>query len=413
MTTTTKQIVILGAGYGGLRAALKLEKLLKRTPHWKITLIDINDSHQLRTELHEVAAGRTSPHTVSIPIAKLIKNKNITFQQAEATHIDFAQQYVTTTRGKTQYDKLIIALGSETEFFGIPGMSKNAFTLSSIRDATRINTHIRNKFAEAKNQTDKTKKQAALTIMIGGGGFTGVELATELTDYIKKLCKQFQINPDDTHLIVVEGGATVLSGFYPELIKQAQETMRKKNIELILKTPCISFENDSVTLKGDEKILTDTVVWTGGVRACDLVSESGLHYGPRSRVVVNPLLESVDHPGVYVIGDNALVLDPVTNRPLAPTAQLALQQAEIAAMNIYAETKGAKRTRYIPKIAGQFVSLGDRDAVGWIWKLKVSGLIAWMFKRMTVVRYLFSLGGLGLLVPRLPALFSSSSDDFW
>jgi NADH dehydrogenase len=247
--------------------------------------------------------------------------------------------------------------------------------------------------------------------MIGGGGFTGVELATELTGYIKKLCKQFQTNPNDTHLIVVEGGATVLSGFDPELIEQAQETMRKKDIELILKTPCVSFEIDSVTLKAGGKILTDTVIWTGGVRACDLVSESGLHYGPRSRVVVNPLLESVDHPRVYVIGDNALVLDPVTNRPLAPTAQLALQQAEIAALNIYAEIKGAKRTRYIPKIAGQFVSLGDRDAVGWIWKLKVSGFIAWMFKRMTVVRYLLSLGGLGLLVPRLPALFSSSSDD--
>ena len=411
MATTQGQIVILGAGYGGLRAALKLEKLLKNTPNCKITLIDINDSHQLRTELHQVAAGTTNPQTIAIPIAKLIKNKNITFQQSEATHIDFTHQYVTTTKGKTQYDKLIIALGSETEFFGIPGMSRNAHTLSSVQDATSIKTHIRDKFTEAKNETDKTKKQAASTIVIGGGGFTGVELATELVDYVKRLCRQLQINPKDTKLIVVEGGATVLPGFDPELIAQAQKAMRKKNIELMLKTPCISFENDCVTLKTGKKILTKTVIWTGGVRACDLVAESGLHYGPRSRVVVNPLLESVDHPGVYVIGDNALVLDPVTNRPLAPTAQLALQQAEIAAMNIYAEIKGLQRTRYTPKIAGQFVSLGDRDAVGWIWKLKVSGFIAWLFKRMTVVRYLFSLGGLGLLVPRLPALFSSSSDD--
>lgn len=412
MTTTPNKIVILGAGYGGLRAALKLEKLLKKTPNWKITLIDTNDSHQLRTELHEVAAGRTSPQTIAIPIARLIKNKNITFQQAEATHIDFARQYVTTTKAKNQYDKLIIAMGSETEFFGIPGMSKNAYTLSSVQDATRIKTHIRDKFSEAKTETDRTKKQAALTVVVGGGGFTGVELATELVDYFKKLCNRLQINPSDTQLVVVEGGATVLPGFDPELIERAQKAIRKKNIKLILKTPCVSFENDCVILKTGEKIQTGTVIWTGGVRACDLVAESGLHYGPRSRVVVNPFLESVDHPGVYVIGDNALVMDPATNRPLAPTAQLALQQAEIAALNIYAEIKGAKRTRYKPKIEGQFVSLGDRDAVGWIWKLKVSGLIAWLLKRATVVRYLFSLGGLGLLIPRLLALFSSSSDDF-
>lgn len=411
MATTTKQIVILGAGYGGLRATLKLEKLLKKTPNWKITLIDISDSHQLKTELHEVAAGKTSPQALRIPIAKLIKNKNITFQHAEATHIDFTQQYVTTTKGKVPYDKLIIALGSETEFFGIPGMNKNAHTLSSVEDATRIKTHIQNKFAQAKNETDQAKKQALLTIAIGGGGFTGVELATELTDHIKKLCKQLQINPNETKLIVIEGGATVLPGFDLELIERAQETMKKKKIKLKLKTLCISLENNWVTLKTGEKIHAATFIWTGGVRACDLVAESGLRYGPRSRVVVNPFLESVDHPGVYVIGDNALVLDPVTNRPLAPTAQLALQQADIAALNICAEMEGARRARYVPKVFGQFVSLGGRDAVGWVWKFKVTGFIAWFLKRMTVVRYLYSLGGLGLLIPRLPAMFSSSSSN--
>ncbi len=406
MTTTTKHIVILGAGYGGLRAALKLEKLLKKTPNCKITLIDAKDQHQLRTELHEVAAGRTKPQTITIPMTTLIKNKNITFQHAEATHINFRQQYVTTTKGKTPYDKLIIALGSETEFFNIPGMSRNAFTLSSVEDATRINTHIRTKFAETKNETDKIKRQAALTIVIGGGGFTGVELATELVDYVKKLCKQFQIDPNEAQIIVIEAGPKILPGFDPELIERAQETMTKKNIRLIPNAPCVSFENNRAILRTGEKIQTDTVIWTGGVRACDLVAESGLQYGPRSRVIVNPFLESVDHPGVFVIGDNALILDPVTNKPLAPTAQLALQQADFAAINIYAEIKGTATTRYVPKIAGQFVSLGSRDAVGWIWKFKVTGFTAWFLKRITVVRYLYSLGGPRLLIPRLPALFS-------
>jgi len=242
---------------------------------------------------------------------------------------------------------------------------------------------------------------------VGGAGFTGVELATELTDYISKLCKQFEIAPNETQIIVVEARDVVLLGFDLEFAIQAQKVMHAKGIKLMLKTPCVSVEEGSIRLKTDKKILTRTIIWTGGVRACELVAEAGLKYGPRSRVVVNPYLESVDHPGVYVIGDNALVLDPVTNRPLAPSAQLALQQAEFAALNISAEIRGVKRIRYVPKVAGEFVSLGDKNAVGWVWKFRVTGFVAWFLKRMTVGRYLYSLGGLEVLFSHLPALFTS------
>lgn len=405
MTVDKKQIVVLGAGYGGLRTALKLEQALKQNTNWQIVLVDHYDFHQLKTELHEVAAGRTSAKQVIVPIAKLIKNKNIDFFHAEATNIDFRQRVISTTRGKVRYDKLVIALGSETEFFGIPGLNTKAFTLTSVDDANRIKTHIREMFAQAKNEKDDAKRRAMLTVVVGGGGFTGVELATELTGYTSKLCKQLKIAPHETQLIVIEAGKTVLPGFDLELVKRAQQVLNTKGIKLMLKTPCVSVKDDSVQLKSGEKIPTYTLIWTGGVRACDLVAEAGLKYGPRSRVVVNPYLESVDHPGVYVIGDNALVLDSITNRPLAPTAQLALQQAEFAALNIYAEIMGVKRVRYVPKVAGQFVSLGGRNAVGWVWKFKVRGFVAWFLKRTTLVRYLYSLGGLKLVIPRLPALF--------
>jgi len=410
MVFNKKQIVILGAGYGGLRTALKLERLLRQNINWRILLVDRYDFHQLKTELHEVAAGRISIKAVLVPIARLIKNKNIGFFHAEATNIDFDQRVVTTSGGKIGYDKLVIALGSETEFFGIPGLGTQAFTLASVDDARRIKTQIRETFAQAKNETNNAKKKAMLTFVVGGGGFTGVELATELIGYISKLRKQFEIAPNETQLIVIEAGDTILPGFDLELVERAQQVMKTKGVRLVLKTPCVSVNGDSVTLKTGEEIPTRTLIWTGGVRACDLVAEAGLKYGPRSRVVVNPYLESVDHPRVYVIGDNALVLDPVTNRPLAPSAQLALQQAEFAALNIIAEIKGVKRVRYVPKVAGEFVSLGDGNAVGWVWKFNVMGFMAWFLKRMNVVRYLYSLGGLKLVIPRLPSLFFSSED---
>lgn len=195
---------------------------------------------------------------------------------------------------------------------------------------------------------------------------------------------------NETQLIVVEAGETILPGFDSELINRAMRVVKSKGIKLMLKTPIIAVEDHTIHLKDGGKIRAHTLIWTGGVRANDLVAESGLKYGPRSRVVVNPYLESVDHPSVYVIGDNSLVLDPVTSRPLAPTAQLALQQAKFAALNIYAEMKGAKRVRYVPKVAGQFVSLGGREAVGWVWRFKVTGFLAWFLKRISLLRYLYS-----------------------
>jgi len=405
MTTDRKQVVILGAGYGGLCTALKLERLLRKNKDWRILLIDQYDYHQLKTELHEVAANRSGFETVTVPIARLVKGKGIDFFHAEAISIDFAQRLVTTTRGKIKYDKLVIALGSETEFFGIPKLGKQALTLSSVDDAIRIREHIRDMFAQAQSEQDELKRKAILTVVVGGGGFTGVELATELVDYMFKLRKEFGIAAGDAQLIVIEAGENILPGFDPELVNLAEQAMKARGIRLVLRTPCVSAEYDCVNLKTGEKIPTRTIIWTGGVRARDLVAEAGLKYGPRSRVVVNPFLESVDHFGVYVIGDNALVLDPLTNRPMAPTAQLAMQQAEYAAVNIYAEISGGRRTRYIPKVAGQFVSLGGRNAVGWVWIFKATGFLAWFLKRMTLVRYILSLDGLRLAISRLPALF--------
>jgi len=408
MKTHKKQIVILGAGYGGLRTALKLNQLLKQHSDWLITLVDQYDQHQLRTELHEAAAGRTSFNTISIPMVRILRDKRIEFVKAEVTHIDFPQQTVTTTKGKIKYDKLVIALGSQTEFFGIPGLNNYALTLNSVAEAEKIKNHIRETFAQAERETDQTKRKSLLTLIVGGGGFTGVELATELVDYVLRLSKQFKIAPNQAQLIVVEAGETILPGFDLELVKIAQRVMESMGIRVMLKTQCVSMKANSINLKGGESIQTHTLIWTGGVRANDLVAEAGLKYGPRSRVVVNPYLESVDHPRVYVIGDNALVLDAATNRPVAPTAQLALQQAEFAALNIFAEIRGTKRVRYVPKVAGQFVSLGDKNAVGLVGQFRVKGFLAWFLKRITVLRYLYSIGGLRLVIPRLRSLFFSS-----
>ncbi|MFQ5836345.1 MAG: NAD(P)/FAD-dependent oxidoreductase [Candidatus Bathyarchaeia archaeon] len=395
------QVVILGAGYGGLYTALKLERLLKRRQHWKILLIDQNDYHQLKTELYGVVAKKKTFEAVTVPFRNLLKHKRISFMHAKATHIEFAQKIVMTTQGKVKYDELVIAVGSETEFFGIPGLKEHTFTLESMEDAQRIRSHIQKMFTHSAYEADEKVRRTRLTFVVGGGGFTGVELATELADYIAKLAKEADIGKEEPRLIVVEAGGSVLPGFDFKLVNRASQVLKSKGTKLMLKTPVVAFEGNTIQLKTGEEIQTKTLIWTGGVRANALVAKSGLKCGPRGRVVVNPFLESVDYAGVYVVGDNSLVLDSATGRPLAPTAQLALQQAETVAFNIYAELTGKRRKRFTPKVVGQFVSLGRHEAVGWVWKFRISGFLAWFLKRLSVLRYLYSIGGLKLMIAKL------------
>jgi NADH dehydrogenase len=405
MASDKKRVVILGAGYGGLRTALTLESLLKHNPNWQILLVDRYNYHQLKTEIHEVAAGKISPDAASIPLATLIAHKKIEFTQTEVTNIDFSIQKVETNKGNVSYDILVIALGSEPQFFGIPGLNQHSFTLSSVEDALRINKHIKEMFRQARNETEQSKKRAMLTIVIGGAGFTGVELATELAHNMKELTKRFDFSSEQVQLIMIEALGSVLPEFNTELVKRAQQVIEGRGIKLKLGTTCISTEPDAVKLKTGEVIPTHTTIWTGGIQACVTATKSGLEHGASGRIVVNHFLESVDHLGIYVVGDAALTLDPLTHRPLAPTAQLAIQQAEVAAFNIHADIENLKRMKYVPRVIGQFVSLGGKEAVGWIWKFKVTGFFAWFLKCITLVRYLYSIGGFKLVTRRLPALF--------
>jgi NADH dehydrogenase len=405
MPSNQKRVVILGAGYGGLQTALTLEPLLKRNPHWQILLIDRYNYHQLKTEIHEVAAGKVSPDVASIPITTLIAHRKIKFTQAEVADIDFSGQTVTTNKGNIRYDILVIALGSEPQFFGIPGLNQYSFTLSSVEDAVRINKHIKELFRQARNEIEQSKKRAMLTIVIGGAGFTGVELATELAHNMEELTRQFDFSSKQVQLIMIEALDSILPEFDTKLVKRAQQVIESKGTRLKLRAPCISTEPDAVKLKTGETIPTHTTIWTGGIQACTIATESGLEHGASGRIIVNHFLESVDHAGVYVVGDATLIVDPITHRPLAPTAQLAIQQARVAALNIRADVENLKRTKYVPKVIGEFVSPGGKNAVGWIWKFNVTGFFAWFLKRITLLRYLYSIGGFKLVTRKLPALF--------
>ncbi|MCL5962202.1 MAG: NAD(P)/FAD-dependent oxidoreductase [Chloroflexi bacterium] len=391
-----KRIVILGAGYGGLRVAMRLDHALHAGPAAEILLVDQSDHHQLITELHEVAAASIPAEAVAIPMGRLPIGKAVRFVQATVTGLDFERQRVATDAGELDYDILVISLGSETDYFGIEGLKDHSLTLKSLPDALLIKEHVDGMFALAKTEADAEVRKRFLTFVVGGGGFTGTELAGEMADRVRDLNRESGMAQGEARVVVVEAGRTLLSGFDPSLVKTAHQILELKAVELHLGDRAVRVKGDMIELKNGEMVRNHTLIWTGGVKANELVAGSGLQTGIRGRVVVNPYLETVDYANVFAVGDVALVLDPVTGRPLAPSAQLALQEANVAAQNIRARLEGREPIPFRPKVTGEVVSVGRSDALAKVGPFAFDGRLAHWLKRMTVLRYLYMLGGLQL-----------------
>lgn len=393
-----KRILILGAGYGGLKAALRLENILGKNRHIRIQLVDRSSFHLLQTRLHEAAGGSIACEDVMIPMSRLIGHRRIDFIRARALGIDFSRRTVDTTAGPLPYEYLIIALGSQTDFFGIPGLAKSALTLKSFEDGCRVRNQVERMIALGAEESDPAERQRMLTIVIGGGGFTGTELAAELADGARRLAIRNHLAPRDVKIAIVEAGPSVLPGFDHKLIEEATRVLKSKGVQMSFGDPVTEVDEGTIQLKSGRRLEARTLIWTGGVRANDLLAKSGLKTGVRGRAVVTPRLQELDHPEVYVIGDSALAVDWRTGRPMGPSAQLALQHASTAAYNIHADLKGLPKKGSRNNVRGEIVSLGRNQAVGLVGPLRITGRPARILIRLVSLKYLLSIGGLGLVL---------------
>jgi len=290
---------------------------------------------------------------------------------------------------------LIRAPGSEPEYFGIPGLAEHALTLHSLNGARLIHTHIASTLARYKAEPEQDQ---LLTFVIGGAGFTGVELATELADWLPELARRYDIPLRETKIINIEAAPCVLPGNDEFLCQQAAEIMVAKGIELITQDPIDHVEPGLVCLKSGRTIPTGTIIWTGGVRGNRVVEDSGFPV-QRGRTPVDTFNRAQGMENIFVIGDCSLPLSP-DGKPLPPTAQVALQQAEHMAASLVALLKGQplQPFRFINR--GVVASLGRRYAVGKVRKYRASGLVAHLLKEAVAIRYLYKLGGLPLVIKK-------------
>jgi NADH dehydrogenase len=420
------RIVVLGGGYGGVEALKKIYKKLKKKSDVEFTLIDRNHYHTLMTELHEVAGSRVEPESVQINFRRIFSGTRVKVVTDTVKSIDFKGKKLVSDAGKYDYDYLVIGAGGDPEFFGIDGIQQNSFTLWSLEDAMRIRVHVEECFRKAACEPNPFERQKLLTFIIAGAGFTGVELAGELAERRKVLCRQYHIDEREVKILIVEAIGKVLSMLSDKLRDKAEKHMRRLGIDVYLNSPIFKAEEGCVIIEGGRKIESNTVVWTCGIHGSELTAnldltkgqesrgecsfaswEEGIHgmcgcrfeeeerylVGKRGRILVNELMQSVDHKNVYLVGD---ILWFVENGKVLPQiVETALQTAHTAAENIVAEIEGkSERAKFKSNYHGFMVSIGSKYAVSNAGGMEMSGFFAMALKHMINLHYLFGLAGI-------------------
>ncbi|RYL95002.1 NAD(P)/FAD-dependent oxidoreductase [Sporolactobacillus sp. THM7-4] len=383
-----KRIVILGAGYGGLRTLKKLQEL---RPNAEIVIINKNDYHYETTSLHEVAAGTTEAQKICYPVSCVIDPDQTTFIQDTVVRVDRKEKQVILQKGvPVSYDYLLIGLGFESESFGIQGIREYALAISDIPSVERIRRHIENQFARWKED----HKEERLTIVVGGAGFTSFEFLGELTHRLPALIHRYHILKHQVRIICIESSPDVLPMFDRTLANYGTSKLKRRGVRFVVGRVNRVMPNHVYYKNGDELkvIQTGTFVWSGGVRGSSVIEASGFRQ-QRGRVRVKADLTVPGNPDILIIGDCSAVIDPESGSPYPTTAQIAMQQADCAAYNLKALVDGNPLKPFVYKWKGTVCSLGRNDAMGQVMGKNLKGYPASIMKKVIDNRSLVKIGG--------------------
>ncbi|MGH7308091.1 MAG: FAD-dependent oxidoreductase [Candidatus Rokuibacteriota bacterium] len=389
------RIVIVGGGFGGVYAALELEKLVGRDPGVEIHLVSRENYLVFQPMLPEVISGSIGILDTITPIRRLCPRTTLYTRAVE--RIDLARRRVTAAAGfgsgqcHLDYDHLIIALGNVTSFAGQPGLMEHALPFKYLGDALALRNRIIHVLEEADIEQDPEMRRRLLTFVVAGGGFSGVEAVAELNDFVRAVAKSFRtIRLGELRVLLLHAGPLILPELPASLAQFAQRLLAKRGVEIRLNTRLHGATAEAALLDGGERIPTRTLVSTvpSGpnpvVAALPLAKEKG-------RIAVGPELEVAGHPGVWAVGDCASIRDAKTGEPCPPTAQHAIREARCVARNVVATLRSTPRQAFAFKALGKMGALGHHSAVAEVFGVKLSGFLAWWLWRTI---YLMKLPGL-------------------
>jgi NADH:ubiquinone reductase (H+-translocating) len=380
-----QRIIILGGGFGGLYAALRLEKTLARDPNVEILLVNRENFFLFTPMLHEVAASDLDLTHIVNPVRKLLKR--VQFFDGDVDDIDLPGRRVIVSHGAehhshaVEYDQLVIALGSITNFFNLPGLQERALTMKSLGDAIYLRNKLISHLEEADFECCAPERQALLTFVVAGGGFAGVETIASLNDFVREALKFYpNLREEFLRVVLVHPGPVILPELGEKLGAYAQQKLAGRQVEIKVNTRVMGVSERGVELSDGSEILTRTLVWTAGTSPNPLLEKLPCQK-ERGRLLVNAFLEVHDWPGVWALGDCALVPDRQTGQFCPPTAQHALREGKILAQNLMATIRGGQKKPFVFATIGQLATIGRRTGVANILGVNFSGFLAWWLWR--------------------------------
>jgi len=379
------RVLILGGGFAGLYAAIELDKTLARRPGVEVMLVNRENFFLFTPMLHEVAASDLDITHIVNPIRKLLRR--VKFFHGEVHSIDLASKCVSLFHGpnrhmhELRYDYLIIALGSTTNFFNLPGLEANSLTMKSLGDAIHLRNRLIDLLEEADFECALGERSNLLTVLVAGGGFAGVETIAAVNDFLREATKYYpHLAEDEIRTVLVHPGSVILPELGAQLGAYAQRKLAERQVEIRVNTKVTAISDRGIELSDGTAVKARTLVWTAGTSPNPILQSLPCEK-ERGRLVVNEYMEVPGWPSVWALGDCALVPDPRTGHPYPPTAQHAMRQGKIVAKNVEAAIVRGRRTPFVFSTIGLLAAIGRRTGVAQILGVNFSGFIAWFLWR--------------------------------
>jgi NADH dehydrogenase len=386
-----RKILIVGGGFGGLAALDGLVEDLDGDPEVGVALLDRVNFTTFWPMVPSAISGNVEVRHIAHSIRRRILPLGAEFIQEEATEVDFEARQVKTTGGTFAYDYLVLAPGSRTAYFDIPGAWEHSVDLKGLRDALRVRNRVIDSFEEAERLGSEASDDL-LTFVFVGGGPTGVEAAADTNDLIFDVLEGDYPNVDfdRVRLVIVNSGDRILQGIDPSLAHAAQRRLASQRVEVINSIKVTEVRSDGVSLSDGRDIPARTVVWAAGINPGPLVAGLDVEKDARGRLLVDEYLRVKGTPGVYALGDSARI--DYDGPPVPALAQAAEQQGRIAARNLAAEIRDEGPAGFIPfryRPLGQLVDLGTASALTDIMGVRFAGRLGALIWRVV---YLYELG---------------------
>jgi NADH:quinone reductase (non-electrogenic) len=371
-----KEVIVVGAGFGGLEAARELAG----NPAVQVTLVDQRNHHLFQPLLYQVATAGLNPADIAVPVrAQFTHAANISVRLGRVAGVDLGRKRLSLEDGAAlSWDFLILACGAQHSYFGHPEWEEFAPGLKTLEQATEIRRRLLLAFESAENASDPAVQRRLLTFVIVGGGPTGVELAGAIADISRTvLVRDFrEIDPASARVLLVEAGPRILPAFSEELSKHATDDLRSLGVEVRTSAAVTGIDARGVEIKG-ERVEAGSVFWAAGVQASSLGRSLGVELDRAGRVKVEADLSIPGHPDAFVIGDMAHLEQ--TGYGLVPgLAPAAIQEGVATARNIVASLEGRPRAPFRYRDKGMMATIGKHKAIAQTGRFRLTGYLAWL-----------------------------------